>query len=234
MQLPISDRAAIAFSEAFYHSLAAGEPVESAVVDGRLAVSLALPDSWEWATPVLFLGVPNGDLFIRAAPPEVEPAPKAVAGPPAQSAESQVAKALDLLEHLRYQPALQLLLAAADADPDDPAVSFYLALCRLQGKRPRAARLDVVRQIERDLDTALDPAGAATPAHVYYLLALLKHDFYRFKGLAIHPPTVEELLVEAQGAPADPVELRRLLHHVPTPPSPVLVAIEGRLAASVD
>jgi tetratricopeptide (TPR) repeat protein len=55
MQFPISDSAAIAFSRGFYLSLAAGEPVEAAVSEGRQAIHSEGPDSLEWGTPVLFI-----------------------------------------------------------------------------------------------------------------------------------------------------------------------------------
>jgi hypothetical protein len=54
MQFPISDGAGVAFSSEFYKCLAAGDPVDVAVVDGRMAIHLRDPDSFEWATPVLF------------------------------------------------------------------------------------------------------------------------------------------------------------------------------------
>jgi hypothetical protein len=63
MQLPISDQAAIAFSQAFYDRIAAGDPVDAAVAEGRQAVHSANRESFEWATPVLFMRTPNGELY---------------------------------------------------------------------------------------------------------------------------------------------------------------------------
>jgi hypothetical protein len=63
MQFPISDRAALAFSTSLYRALAAGDPVDAAVTEGRMAVFTQAPDSWEWATPALYLSVPDGRLF---------------------------------------------------------------------------------------------------------------------------------------------------------------------------
>jgi hypothetical protein len=63
MQLPISDQAAIAFSEAFYRRLGAGDPVDAAATEGRLAISRRDRRSAEWAVPALFMRVPNGCLF---------------------------------------------------------------------------------------------------------------------------------------------------------------------------
>ena len=63
MQRPISDRAAITFSQTFYRRLAAMDPVDAAVTEGRRAIHRQDPASTEWATPVLFLRSPDGKLF---------------------------------------------------------------------------------------------------------------------------------------------------------------------------
>lgn len=62
MQFAISDRAAIAFSREFYRALADGYPVDAAVGEGRIA-ALAKGSGVEWATPVLYLRAPDGQLF---------------------------------------------------------------------------------------------------------------------------------------------------------------------------
>jgi hypothetical protein len=55
MQFPISDAAAIAFSNVFYSRLAAGDPVCAAVTEGRLEIMRGEHETLEWATPALFL-----------------------------------------------------------------------------------------------------------------------------------------------------------------------------------
>jgi hypothetical protein len=62
MQFPISDEAAIAFSGTVYSALAAGDPIDAAVAEGRLAIYQSFPKSLEWATPVLFLSSAEGVL----------------------------------------------------------------------------------------------------------------------------------------------------------------------------
>jgi hypothetical protein len=54
MQFPVSDAAALAFSDGLYRSLALGSGLEAAVTVGRLAIAED-PGSFEWATPALFL-----------------------------------------------------------------------------------------------------------------------------------------------------------------------------------
>jgi CHAT domain len=76
MQFEITDEAAIVFSEYFYDALALGYPVDTALANARQGV-YADGNDVEWATPVLFLRVPNGRLFdvdwdrARAAEPRM-------------------------------------------------------------------------------------------------------------------------------------------------------------------
>ena len=63
MQYAITDRASIEFSRTFYDGLARGLPVDGAVQEARLAISMALGDSAEWGTPVLYMHTPDGALF---------------------------------------------------------------------------------------------------------------------------------------------------------------------------
>jgi hypothetical protein len=63
MQYEITDRAAIEFARAFYGALADGLPVDAAVADARVAVSLGMTNTVEWGTPVLYMRSPDGVLF---------------------------------------------------------------------------------------------------------------------------------------------------------------------------
>jgi len=70
MQFPISDRAAIIFSNRFYTMLVHGNPVDGSVAEGRRAVRMANPDTMEWGTPVLFNTAPDGVIFtLESQPP---------------------------------------------------------------------------------------------------------------------------------------------------------------------
>ncbi len=66
MQLSVSDGAASHFSTTFYRRVAAGDPVDAATSEGRMAVLLDEPESSEWATPALFLRSWDGRLFEPA------------------------------------------------------------------------------------------------------------------------------------------------------------------------
>jgi hypothetical protein len=62
MQFEISDLAAITFAQEFYAAIADGEPVDTAVGESRRAI-FASGNDVEWATPVLYMRSPNGQLF---------------------------------------------------------------------------------------------------------------------------------------------------------------------------
>lgn len=258
-QFRISDRAAIAFSGAFYSALAAGDPLECAVTEGRHAIRSAQPGSWEWATPVLFLGTPHGHLFRFArrsvgissaggAALQVASSPDPAAelfdenssagnSAPRASLDSRQ-RALDLLERGLYPQAgklLMRLLKTSQTEGDELAgarLRFFLILARLGGRRLRSQRLDVVRRVEADLEQASYLLDGEDPAHFWYLRALLRDDFYRYKGLKASPPSVDEALAEAREASLDGEQLQRLLNHLPMPPGRVREAVESHLEAS--
>lgn len=71
MQYEITDRAAIEFARTFYESLADGYPVDGAVAEARKAVSLAVTNTIEWGTPVLFMRTVDGVVFDLPAGPDL-------------------------------------------------------------------------------------------------------------------------------------------------------------------
>jgi hypothetical protein len=68
MQRPIQDGSALEFSRTVYHRLAAGDPIDAAVTEGRLAIARGHGALLEWGTPVLFLRAEDGWLFASASP----------------------------------------------------------------------------------------------------------------------------------------------------------------------
>ncbi len=63
MQYEITDDAAIELSRTFYESLAGGWPVDASLAEARVAISVAVPNTIEWGTPVLHMRAPDGVLF---------------------------------------------------------------------------------------------------------------------------------------------------------------------------
>lgn len=83
MQFPVTDRAALAFGREAYRQLAAGGALDIAVAEARLAVRREMPDSMEWATPVLFLRSESAGVLAPVA--EVEPATRSASPPKRES-----------------------------------------------------------------------------------------------------------------------------------------------------
>lgn len=62
MQFSILNSAATAFSTGFYRALREGDPLEAAVVEGRVEVQRSSAP-WQWSIPVLYLNTQDGELF---------------------------------------------------------------------------------------------------------------------------------------------------------------------------
>lgn len=76
MQREMSDTSAVTLAQAFYEALAAGYPVDAALTQARIALSLT--DSHEWATPVFFSRSRDNMLLAAmesAKPPEFQRLP---------------------------------------------------------------------------------------------------------------------------------------------------------------
>jgi hypothetical protein len=71
MQFEISDPAALVFSQSFYQAIADGRPVDLAMVEARIAM-FAAGHEVEWATPVLYLRSPDGQVFIKGRTPTAD------------------------------------------------------------------------------------------------------------------------------------------------------------------
>ena len=75
MQFEITDGAAVELSQVFYESLADNLPVDAALAEARKAIDLAVSNTVEWGTPVLYTHAPDGQIFdLTAAPPSERPA----------------------------------------------------------------------------------------------------------------------------------------------------------------
>lgn len=80
MQFEITDRAASTFAHGFYSALAAGYPVDAALVQSRTAI-FAQGNDIEWGTPVCFTRAPSGQLFDLQRSPVPPIVPKDVEKP---------------------------------------------------------------------------------------------------------------------------------------------------------
>ncbi len=110
MQFPISDEAAIAFTRSFYPRLAAGDPVDAAAAEGRLAIHTENQDSLEWSTPVLFMRSPEGIPFEELVPELVKTGP----GPSADGHDDErlLGPPAALLRSFRWPQMSALLMSS--------------------------------------------------------------------------------------------------------------------------
>ncbi|HEV8582095.1 MAG TPA: CHAT domain-containing protein [Thermoanaerobaculia bacterium] len=186
MQLPISDWAAIEFSEAFYRRLCAGDPVDTAVSEGRQAIHSRNPLSLEWAIPALFLRVPNGALFhTETAPLSLSSADQSLLG----------------IDHLRagnYDLAIADLRRSLAGSPKNglPAVMLGVALSR--GKHLSSLPYQVAVEMHRLFSASLSkPNGQSLAAAA---LIALKIDYFRRNSVREMPPSLEEAIAIADRA----------------------------------
>ncbi len=195
MQLPISDRAALAFSDAFYRRIAAGDPVDAAVSEGRQAILADSMRSLEWAIPSLFLRVPDGALF-RFERGGREPRRQ-------RAIEQMLAGNYDVAVH-----DLQELVASV---PGDRWASVTLALARARGQSLRRLRYQTAQDMHRALAAGMSDnrvRGLAVAA-----LVVLKLDYFQANAVRDEAPPLAEVLEVArqQGiAPGDQELLRSL------------------------
>ncbi|MBW7884268.1 MAG: CHAT domain-containing protein, partial [Caldilineaceae bacterium] len=75
MQFALQDNTGIELGRTFYEALAGGLPVEAALTEARIAVSLAQRAALDWAAPVLYLRTPDGLLFELAVTARRQSAP---------------------------------------------------------------------------------------------------------------------------------------------------------------
>lgn len=138
MQYEITDRAAVEFARSFYEALVEGLPVDAAVTEARKAISLAVANTVEWGTPVLYMRAPQGAIFqlpeaqrVRQRAPQ--PAP-------------EIDKDLEQrLEHLFTEG-----LAAFWVEDWDKACRSFQAIIEVRSDYPDAtARLEEARRQRR-------------------------------------------------------------------------------------
>jgi tetratricopeptide (TPR) repeat protein len=70
MQFGISDEAAQEFVRELYQALAKGQPIDEAVLRGRIRIQNRFTDGMEWATPVLYMQAREGQIFNDLLPME--------------------------------------------------------------------------------------------------------------------------------------------------------------------
>ncbi len=117
MQFPISDRAAVTFTGEFYGALVDGLPVDQAMSSARKSLLADFRD--EWATPVLFLRSPDGNIFENlhavAAGVDVEPVTQPVTQPVDEPVTQPVDEPVDEPVGDPVDPTYETLQRAVDS-----------------------------------------------------------------------------------------------------------------------
>jgi tetratricopeptide (TPR) repeat protein len=149
MQYPITNRAANEWTRTFYEAVADGQPVDAAVAEARTAISLALPRSLEWGTPVLYLQARDGILFQLSG----QTRPSQVLSP--KTAATWLADAQAAHQAGRWQEALSAYEQALQLAPHDPVAA--------QGRAAVLASLQ--REAPKPLGPPLTPASPLPQAH---------------------------------------------------------------------
>ena len=155
MQFEISDAAAKVFAAEFYRAVAEGSPVDAAVCESRKAL-FKEEFGQEWATPVLYMRSPEGQLFelqAVAAPPLPDDTLKKRQ---AEEAERRAA-ARAVTERQAAEKAEAESLAAQKAEADrlaksekerlanEKAEQDQLALAKAEAVRQTAAKAEAER-----------------------------------------------------------------------------------------
>jgi len=147
-------------------------------------------------------------------------------GPVAPSANDLLQRGVQLLRAGAYDESVGPLNQSLIASPS-PDANYYLALATLRGQRPRALTYSLAKAIEGRLQVAckLDPHKA----HYWYLLALVKYDFFIENGFLDDVDEINELLSTGNACPLIRAFIVELLNQVPATNCPVYEIIQDRI-----
>lgn len=112
-----------------------------------------------------------------------------------------------------YDRAVKYFDKAIEQMPNSGDVYYNYALALFRGRKPKILTLTEIKRIENYLNAAIQIDDSKSK--YYYLLALIKHDFYIKNGLRVNPPTFQELIYEAYGKSFEKSEIEQMLQHVP-------------------
>jgi len=220
MNKAIGDKAAIRFAVGFYDALGAGTTYDDAYHLGCSLLSLEnIPED---LTPVLTIGEgPLPDLTdfrvlgrmnreeINGMIQQYKTAMATEGG----DAEAHYILGLCYLQLRLYDLAIRHFRSVIDLDPALADGYYYLALASIRGRRPKTLMLQEARAVESNVSAAieLDPE----PAKYYYLLAIVRQDYYRSNGLRPPSDSPETLLGLAESKEPETWEIERLLASLP-------------------
>lgn len=130
-----------------------------------------------------------------------------------EDAETHLSLGILYLQLRLYDLAVRHCKRAVDLDPGDPECHYYLSLAAIRGRRPKTLTLQEVRAVDAHLVTAL--GLNERQAKYYYLLAVVRHEYYIENGLTSPTPSGLALLDLARDKERDEWEIERLLASLP-------------------
>ena len=176
MQRPVSDEAAILFSEVFYRRLMDEDPLDVAFNEARLALAGRAHLAMEWSTPVLLVGQASGRLAQVVLPAE-ERAMR-------EGRAALLGDDLPAAEH-----ALRRALAA---NPSHPGARVHWCLLKMIRKRPDSLTLAEGDELIRWLDSLVAILDVSTRQLAAALRLVLCRDCYRARSLRPVPSSGRE------------------------------------------
>ena len=141
------------------------------------------------------------------------------------NADIYQAKGICFLELGLFDFAAKSLGRAIELNPENPDSYYYRAIALVRGRKPRLLSLAEIKAVDENLAAASQLN--TTRATCHYLRLIVRADYFERHGLRLPPPTMGELLTEAQSLPCDPQELQKLLSLVPVPDGPALAYVPG-------
>lgn len=142
MQFEISDEAAREISETFYTSLTLNLPVDAALTEARRRIFLSNRNSLEWATPILYMQVPDGQLFeFKGARPDSVSQPPPSKPPLEATAAKKYAEGEEAMARGDWEKAVNGYRGAMVYVPNYRDASEKLAIC--------AGRLNAASLLEK-------------------------------------------------------------------------------------
>ena len=189
MQFEISDRAAREIAQTFYTSIALNLPVDAALTEARRKIFLSDRDSLEWATPILFMQVPDGQLFqfnldaakVKETQPQpnipepakskpAPPTPRAKRSSKVDTAPPRQEESFDAKAARRYQEGEDALIAGKWAEA---ASAFRGALVYAPNFRDAASKLSLCENRDKAATLYVDAQRLCADKKYYQTLQTL-------------------------------------------------------------
>lgn len=122
-----------------------------------------------------------------------------------------------------YDLASRNFKEAIDQSPDNPEIYYHYAITLTGGKKPRKLMIKDIKKIEEYVKTAMQ---MDQQAKYYYLLAMVKNDFYPSNGMTMTEPGPGSLIAEGESLPHTAEDIDLILEHVVIKDETILARIK--------